>query len=368
MREICCLSQIILETISDLRRIAGYIYTFVLALISSRVTLAARVLAAESQLAECKRRIEKKDQPRPRFALAFKLLWVFLSRVWDPWHQVARLMQPATVKRWHTTAFRLYWRRKSSGQGGRPAVPRQMRNLIRRLSRENPLWGAQRIGDTLRLLGCDPPCSDTIRKYMFRPKKPDKSADWLPFLHNHLNVSWAMDFFTVITINFSFLYVFVIFDHGRRKVIHLATTHHPSMEWVIQQLREATPFGCQPRYLFRDNDGIYGHGVRKFLDSCSIEEVRTAYRSPWQNPYVERFVGTLRRELLNHVIIFSESHLNSLLTEYIEQYYQCARPHQGLGGDTPESTKSQKVVEGPINLISFPVCGGLHHRYERKAA
>ncbi len=140
------------------------------------------------------------------------------------------------------------------------------------------------------------------------------------------------------------------------------------MEWVIQQLREATPFGRQPRYLFRDNDGIYGHGVRKFLDSCNIEEVRTAYRSPWQNPYMERFVGTLRRELLNHVIIFSESHLNSLLTEYIEQYYHCARPHQGLGGDTPESTKSQKVVEGPINLISFPVCGGLHHRYGRKAA
>ncbi len=182
MREICCLFQIILETVSDLRRIAGYIYTFVLALISSRVTLAARVLAAESQLAECKRRIEKKDQTRLRFTQAFKLLWVFLSRVWDPWHQVARLMQPATVKRWHTAAFRLYWRRKSSRHGGRPAVPRQMRDLIRRLSRENPLWGAQRIGDTLRLLGCDPPCSDTIRKYMFRPKKPDKSVNWLPFL------------------------------------------------------------------------------------------------------------------------------------------------------------------------------------------
>ncbi len=182
MKETRGLLEIIPGTILDLRQVVGYIYTFLSALLCSRATLAVRVLAAESQLAECKRRIEKKDQPRLRFTQAFKLLWVFLSRVWDPWHQVARLMQPATVKRWHTTAFRLYWRRKSSRQGGRPAVPQQMQDLIRRLSRENPLWGAERIGDTLRLLGCDPPCSDTIRKYMFRPKKPDKSVNWLPFL------------------------------------------------------------------------------------------------------------------------------------------------------------------------------------------
>ncbi len=204
---------------------------------------------------------------------------------------------------------------------------------------------------------------------MVQPKnQPDKPTNWLPFLRNHLNVSWAMDFFTVITINFSFLYVFVVFDHGRRKVIHLATTYHPSMAWVIQQLREATPFGRKPRYLLRDNDGIYGRGVRKFLDSCNIEEVRTAYRSPWQNPYIERFVGTLRRELLDHVIVLGERHLNRLLSEYIEQYYHSARPHQALDGDTPVSTKGPDVVEGPFKLISFPVCGGLHHRYERVAA
>ncbi len=172
----------------------------------------------------------------------------------------------------------------------------------------------------------------------------------------------------MVTLNFSFLYVFVVFEHGRRRVIHLATTDHPSMEWVIQQLREATPFGRQPRYLFRDNDGIYGHGVRKFLDSCNIEEVRTAYRSPWQNPYIERFFGTLRRELLDHVIVLSERHLNRLLKEYIERYYHSARPHQGLGGDTPVATKKAGVGEGPLKLISFPICGGLHHRYERVAA
>ena len=146
-------------------------------------------------------------------------------------------MQPATVKRWHTTGFRLYWRRKSRGRPGRPPVPKEMRDLIRKLSRENPLWSAERIGDTLRLLGGDPPCDDTIRKYMGQPgDQPDKPTNWLPFLRSHLDASWAMDLFTVITVGFSFLYVFVVFEHGRRSVIHLATTYRPSMEWVIQQL------------------------------------------------------------------------------------------------------------------------------------
>ncbi len=151
MREIHCLLQIILRTISDLRQAAGFVYTFLSAFFSSRTTLAARVLAAESQLAACKRRIEKKDQPRPRFTQAFRLLWVLLSKAWDQWHQVAHLMQPATVKRWHTTAFRLYWRRKSRGRLGRPPVPKEMRDLIHKQSRENPLWSAERILAASRL-------------------------------------------------------------------------------------------------------------------------------------------------------------------------------------------------------------------------
>lgn len=128
------------------------------------------------------------------------------------------------------------------------------------------------------------------------------------------------------------------------------------------------PFGRQPRYLFRDNDRKYGHGVRAFLDSCGIEEVRTAFRSPWQNPYVERFGGTLRRKLLDHVIVLSENHLRHLLKEFIDGYYHVARPHQGLSGDTPIASDKPKSIEGPSRLISFPVCGGLHHRYERVAA
>ena len=140
------------------------------------------------------------------------------------------------------------------------------------------------------------------------------------------------------------------------------------MDWVIQQLREATPWSLKPRYLFRDNDGLYGYGVRAFLDRCGIEEVRIAYRSPWQNPFIERFIGTLRRELLDHVIVLSQSRLDRLLREYIDEYYHVARPHQGLDRDTPVPQEKTELVAGPTKLISTPVIGGLHHRYVRVAA
>lgn len=197
-------------------------------------------------------------------------------------------------------------------------------------------------------------------------KPPDRSTTWLPFLRNHLDVSWAIDFFTVTTLNFATLYVFVIFDHGRRKVIHWATTSQPHMDWVLQQLREATPWDVKPRYLFGDNDGIYGYGVRGFLDLCGIEEVRIAYRSRWQNPFIERFIGTLRRELLDHVIVLNQAHLDRRLREYIEAYYHVARPHQGLDGDTPVPREKSEPVSGPTKLISTPA--GLHHTYVRVAA
>ncbi|MFH0793500.1 MAG: integrase core domain-containing protein [bacterium] len=276
-------------------------------------------------------------------------------------------MQPATVKRWHTLAYRLIWRWKS--RPGREPIAREMQNLIRRLSRENVLWGAARIRDTLSLLGYDPPCEDTIRKYMVKPRKPrKKSTTWLPFLRNHLHVSWAIDFFTVTTLGFSTLYVFLVFEHGRRKVVRFAITRTPSMKWVIQQLREAMPFGRQPRYLLRDNDGIYGGGVRLFLEHCGVEEVRTAYRSPWQNPYVERFICTLRCELLDHVIVLNQKHLRRLLKEFIEAYYHAERPHQGLDGQTPNPRTRPELIESGSNIVSIPVLGGLHHCYQRIAA
>ena len=266
-------------------------------------------------------------------------------------------MQPATVVKWHRTAYRTFWRWKS--KPGRPPISAEMQALIRRLSRENPIWSADRIHDTLAQLGYGPPDANTIRRYMARPKRPrDPSPTWLPFLRNHLDVPWAIDLFTVVTLNFRTLHVFVVLEHGRRRVVHAAISYHPSMGWVIQHLRNAMPFGLQPRYLFRDNAGIYGEGVKAFLDRCDIDQVRTAYRSPWQNPYVERFIGTLRRELLDHVIVLGRRHLNRLLKEFIDDYYHTERPHQGLDGDTPIPREKLQVMNGPTNLVATPVLGG----------
>jgi hypothetical protein len=204
---------------------------------------------------------------------------------------------------------------------------------------------------------------------MLRPPRPRKpSTTWLPFLRNHLDASWAIDFCIVPTLSFRPLLIFVVLEHGHRKVLHWAVTPAPSMTWVVQQLREAMPYGVQPHCLFRDNDGIYGHGVRAFLDSCDIQEVRTAYHSPWQNPYVEGCVVTLRRKLLDHVIVLNERHLERLLPKFIENYYHAERPHQGLDGDTPIPHTTPPVFTGLAKLVATPVLAGLHHTYRRVAA
>jgi len=368
--------NVIRSLLMNIRRVLGgvgevvrYALMFVWSIFCPKAVLAARLLAAESQLAACKYGIATKKRPRPRFTPGFRLLWVVLSRLLDRWEDLAHLMQPATVKKWHTRAFRHFWRWKSGNKGGRPPISQQMQSLIYQLSKDNPLWSPDRIHDTLVLLEYDPPCADTIRKYMYRPRRPRKrSTTWRPFLHNHVDVSWAVDFFTVPTFHLTTLYVFLVFDHGRRKVIHVAVTRHPYLDWVLQQLRESMTFGVQPKYLFRDNDAIYGNGVRAFLDRSGIEEVRTAYRSPWPNPFVERFIGTLWRELLDHVIVLSQGHLQRLLRQYIQEYYHAARPHQGLEGDTPTPHERLPEISGPDKLISIPVLGGLHHRYVRVAA
>jgi transposase InsO family protein len=351
------------------RQFILYTLIFVSAFFRERAALGCELVAIRSQLSFYRESIRQKKRPRPRFTPAFRILWVLLSAMWSGWESAVDLMQPKTVLKWHKRAFRQWWRWKSRNKGGRPPISQEMRVLIGRLSRENVLWSAERIHGHLVLLGYDPPCPDTIRRYMFKPKGgTDKSQNWLTFLRNHTNVSWGMDFFTVPTIRFQILYVFVILNHARRQVVHVSVTAHPTMPWVVQQLREATPFGIQPTYLFRDNDGIYGDDVSQFLRGTGIEEVRTAFRSPWQNPYVERYVGILRRELLDHVIVLSQKHLKRLLKEFIEEYYHIARPHHGLEGETPFPTEKPDPVREPSRLVSIPVVSGLHHRYIRVAA
>ena len=348
-------------------RLGKLLFRFAWFMLQPKAFLAAKLLATESQLVACVDAIKRRKAPRPKFDAAFRVLWITLSKCYADWKELAHVMQPATVVKWHRQAFKRYWRWKSNP--GRPPVSTETQMLIRRMSRENVLWSAERIHLELQKLGFAAPCADTVAKYMQKSGKPRKpSGTWLPFLRNHLDVSWAMDFFTVTTLTFDTLYVFLILEHGRRRVRMWATTYAPSMPWVIQQLRNATPWDEHPCYLHRDNDGIYGKGVPVFLKSCGIEEVRIAYRCPWQNPYVERFIGTLRRELLDHVIIVNQAHLERLLKEFIEDYYHIQRPHQGLEGDTPLPRPKRKTIKFPTKVISTPVVGGLHHSYERVAA
>jgi putative transposase len=214
------------------RQVIRYALFFLSAFFRSRSSLGCELVAIRSQLTFYKESIRHKRQPRPRFNPAFRLLLVLLSRVWGGWKSAADLMKPKTVLQWHADAFLQWWRWKSRRKGGRPTISQEMRALIRRLSRENVLWSAETIHGHLVLLGFDPPCPDTIRKYMVKPTGgTDKSQTWLTFLRNHMQISWAMGFFTVPTIRFQILHV--VLEHSRRQAMHFGVTAHLTMAWVI---------------------------------------------------------------------------------------------------------------------------------------
>jgi putative transposase len=272
------------------------------ALLASRVALATENLALRQQLAILHRAV-----PRPKLRWRDRLFWVWLSRLWAGWRAALVVVKPETVVRWHRQGFRYFWRWKSRGQPGRPAVSREVRSLIRRMSRENPLWGAPRIRAELLRLGYEL-AESTVARYMGKRPRQPPSQTWQTFLRNHVGSLASIDFFVVPPVTFRLLYGFVVLLHDRRRVVHVNVTERPSAVWVAQQLREAFPFDTAPRYLIRDRDGIYGDEVGRCLRSMKIEEVVTVPRSPWQNPFVERLIGTLRRELLDHVIVLNERH------------------------------------------------------------
>lgn len=338
----------------------------------SKQELAAEIVALRSQLALYQLQQKKGIISKPRCTPSFRLIWILLSRIFTGWKDALCVVKPETVVCWHKAGFRIYWRYKSRRKNGRPVVTAEMRMLIRKIAAENPLWSPERIYDQLVDLGFDPQSPNTIRKYLLKPTRDSmrSSQTWKTFLANHLDVTWSMDFFTVPTITFRMLYVFIIISHERRQIVHIGVTRHPTMLWVIQQLREATGFGVQPRYIVRDNDRIYGSGVPTFLKNAGIREIRTAFKSPWQNPYAERVVGTLRRELLDHVIPVNERHLHKLLREYVENYYHPVRTHSSLDRRPPviaKATEKQRLSPDAV-LESKPILGGLYRNYKAKAA
>ena len=239
----------------------------------------------------------------------------------------------------------------------------EIRRLIRQMSMANPIWGAPRIHGELLMLGIEV-SQATVGRYMpWRPKVP--SPTWRSFLRNHMGNTAAVDMFVVATATFRLLYALIVLGHDRRRIIHFEVTQNPTQVWLARQMTEAFPWDTAPRYLLRDRDASYGQTFRDRVEAMAIKEVVTAARSPWQNPYVERVIDSIRRECLNHVIIFDECHLRGVLSSYFH-YYHKARTHLSLDKDCPETRPVHRPAAGKI--IAFPEVGGLHHRYERHAA
>jgi len=301
---------------------------------------------------------------RPKLTPADRFLWVWLSSVWNGWQSSVSIMKAATVIGWHRKGFGLFWSWKiRRGKPGRPVVPKEVRQLIRMLSRENPLWGAPHIHGELLKLGIIVGAT-SVSKYMARRRKPP-SQTCRTFLDNHLKTMVSVDFFVVPTIRFQILYVFLVLAHERRRILHFAITARPTAEWTAQQMREAFPWDSAPRYLLRDRDRIFGQEFVKQVKAMGIKQVLSAPRSPFQRAHVERVIGTVRRECLDHLIVFNERSLHRQLQAFVE-YYHRSRVHLALSKDAPEPRPIQPPESGRI--VSTLVLGGLHHRYERRAA
>ena len=325
----------------------------------SRRDLVFETLALRQQLGVLQRSVR-----RPRLRNADRAFWVLMSRWWGRWSASLLIVKPATVIRGHRAGFRRYWRWKSRRRAGRPHVDAEIRALIRRMARTN-LWGAPRIHGELRKLGVDV-SEATVSKYMPRRRRKPPSQAWRAFLDNHLRDLVSVDFFAVPTATFRVLFVFVVLAHRRRRIVHFNVTSNPSAAWTAQQITNAFPWDTAPRYLLRDRDAIYGGEFCRRVKTMGIQEVRIAARSPWQSPYVERVIGTLRRELLDHVIVLGERHLCRLLRRYVDEYYHRCRTHLSLGKDAPMGREVELPEIGEV--IELPVVGGLHHRYTRRAA
>jgi putative transposase len=328
----------------------------------SRHHLGLELVALRQQVGVLKRK-----NPRPRLTLCDRLFWLGLRRCWSKWASVLVVVKPKTVVGWHRAGFRGYWRFLSRRRPGRPKITTALRNVIRSMAEENPTWGAPRIHGELLKLGFEI-SESTVSRYLAQGTSPrDSSQRWLTFLKNHREAIAAMDFFTVPTATFRVLYCFFVIGHGRRKLLHFNVTEHPTSAWIVQQLREAFPEDRAPQYLILDRDSKFKGEVAAMLEDLGSELIRTAYHSPWQNGVAERWVGSCRRELLDHVIVLNESHLRRLVREYLE-YYHDDRIHDALKKEAPILRVVERRPRGTAKVVSAPRVGGLHHRYHWQAA
>lgn len=343
-----------------MRQILSSIVSILAFRFRSRASLEFEIIALRHQLKHLRR---QSSHQITDLTQADRIFWAWLYRIWPEALNWMVLVKPATVIQWHHERFLRYWRRRSKRspykfRGG-------LRELVYRMDRENPLWGARRIRAELLKLGYD--LSETqlwkyLRHRQGRPKPPTQS--WRTFLQNHMHDAAGIDMFVVFNLTFKFLYVMLIVSHKRRKILHFSVTEHPTQDWLAQHVTRAFASPLRPKYLVRDRDPLYGSRFRDRLRTLHIKEQITERQSPWQNIFVERTIWTIRRECLDHLIILSKEHLERILAAYV-RYYNNSRTHKALNRDCPNHRPVQLSPEGD-EIISIPQVGGLHHRYERR--
>ena len=320
----------------------------------SRASLEGEILALRHQLAV----LQRKAPTKPAFRNIDRFIFSLLYRLSPNTLNTLTIVRPETVIRWHRAGFRAWWRWKSHPRGGRPQTPIEIRRLIRAVSLANPLWGAPRIHGELLKIGIDVG-QTTVAKYMARRRGPP-SQGWKTFLRNHADGIAAMDLFVVPTMSLRLLFGLLILRHHRREIVWIGVTGNPTAEWIAQQLTEAFGWETAPRYLLRDRDRVYGHIFIQRVRAMGIRDRPVAPRSPWQNGYCERAIGSIRRDCLDHVVVFDERHLRYLLRCYAD-YYNQSRTHLSLGKDAP----ARKQIQSAGRIVVRPILGGLHHRYVR---
>ena len=327
----------------------------------TKADLVAENALLRQQLIVLSRKVQK-----PSLSQSDRRWFVLLASRVKNWRNVLFIFKPDTLLRWHRQGFRLFWKFKSRNRGGRPKLDTETVALIQQMAHENHLWGAERIRGELLKLGLTV-AKHTIQKYVarVRPDKPT-SQTWATFLKNHAKDIWACDFLPIIDIWFRPLYLFFIVKLASRRVVHFGVTRSPTDAWVAQQLREATPFGRAPRFLIRDRDSKYGQAFTRVAIGTSIEVLRTPYRAPKANAICERFLGTVRRECLDHILVLGEQHLYRIIREYVE-YFSRGRPHHGIEQKIPEASPQVPETQGKGKILAFPVLNGLHHDYRLAA-
>ena len=327
----------------------------------SRASLELEVVALRHQLKVLRRNIRKK---KFKTRLSDRFFWILLYKIWPQSIHSMLVVKPKTVVEWHRLGFMRFWRLRSAAH--RPwKVTDELRALIYRMDDENPLWGVRRIQGELLKLGFDvtPQC---IWKYLRKRRRRPPSPTWRVFLRNHMHETAAIDMFVVFTVTFKFLYAMLVVSHQRRKILHFSVTERPSQDWLSREITRTFSAEPKPKFLIRDRDPLYGQRFRARLREMKIREQAIPRQSPWHNIYVERVIGTIRQECLNHVIIINRHHLRRILSSYV-RYYNESRTHRSLNQDCPVSREVQLPSKGK-EIISIPQLGGLHHRYERRAS